>query len=116
MNLRKLMEIAAEAYEPTVDIKGVPQRKTVDLLDYVCADGRPRVGLEDRPYDTLSMFVVYELAETFDANATDQAQLERASKAMSDAKEQLENVECGFEIVLSQMRIKEMDDATKKKP
>ncbi len=107
MNLRKLMEIAAEAYEPTVDIKGVPQRKIVNLLDYVDDEGQPLV---DHPQgDTLALFVVRELKDTFDANEIDKAQLEQASKTMRDAWEQLENVECGFEIVLTQMRIKEME-------
>ena len=63
------------------------------LLDFVDRRGYPR----DESGDTVALFIVRELAETFDEEAREEDQIDTAINAMTKARDDLENVIAALE-------------------
>ena len=87
MTLIALIEQASRGYE-----KGIPESP---LTEQCHPDGTPLTLAEYEAHgcgDTLARFVVVELAETFDADAPDDAQLAEAARVVSNARRHLDNV------------------------
>lgn len=94
MNLRKLIELADEGYadkpDPKYpDYKPDPLWADVSLLNHVDAEGYEIPG-QLVCDDTLALFVVRELKDTFDPNATNEEQLKEAIRVIELAAEQLD--------------------------
>lgn len=81
MTVIELAQRIDSAYDPTGETL---------ISDYFGKDGRVR---EDHPAgDTLAEFIARELADTYDATATTEEQLETARDVMADAAEELNRV------------------------
>lgn len=48
--------------------------------------------------DTLALFIMRELSETFDKNASEEDQLAEAARVMSTARDEIERVIAAFEV------------------
>lgn len=88
MTLRELIALANKGYETNFcDDDG--QNPLSSLLDMVDETGKP---LEPPPNgDTLALFIVRELNETYDKDAGDEDQRETAADALYRAAEDLLN-------------------------
>ena len=83
MQLIQLLQIANGGY-----VKDFPESPLLDLVNK--KTGQP---LKRQPGgDSLALFVVIELAETYDEEATDDEQLEEAVRVMTAARDNLENI------------------------
>lgn len=84
MTLDKIIEIASAAYDPE------------DPLVQIAYETGCEVG------DTLASFIAIELAETYDAKASDAEQLEEARRVMCRARREVQAVERAFEVKLEE--------------
>ncbi len=68
------------------------------LLEYVnLRSGQPLLKMPSPLGDSLAVFVIRELAETFDPDASDGEQIAEAVRVMSAARDNLENVVTALE-------------------
>ncbi len=68
------------------------------LLEFVNQrSGRPLVKMPSPIGDTLALFVVRELAETFDAEAGEEEQIAEAIRVLSRARRDLDNIVSALE-------------------
>jgi len=81
-NLLRLLDLANEVYDDGF------------LGHYYTRNGKLKHGGAG---DTLAKFIVVELIETFDANASWKRQLLTATRAMESARYQLQDIEAKFE-------------------
>ena len=85
MNLIQLIRICNEGY--TQDF---PESS---LLEFVNPrEGTPLLKLPSPIRDTLALFVVRELSETFDAEANDEQQITEAVRVMETGRINIENI------------------------
>jgi hypothetical protein len=70
--------------------------KLIDLVDNGYGNERLVKAYHDKPAedhgDTLARFIALEIAESFDANADDEEQLQGAVSAIETAEEQINNI------------------------
>ncbi len=85
MKLIELVRICEEGY--TTDF---PESSLLALVNP--REGTPLLKLPSPIGDTLALFIVRDLAETFDPDASDEQQLAEAIRAMEMARTNLENV------------------------
>lgn len=92
MKLIELIALADCGYmRGYVDNRG--ENAISSLLDFVNRHTGKPLPTEAQPGgDTLALFVVRELAETFDEDAPDRAQLAEAVRVMELARDDLDNV------------------------
>lgn len=110
MTFRQLLELADEGYRDAppppghkyADYKPDPERAILSLLHHVDAEGNE---LPDGPGgDTLALFILRELKDTFDSKATDEQQLQTAQEALEFANEQVEGAATSLELALLRLR------------
>ena len=89
MTLIELVKLADEGYEKASDNLSVP------LTEQCYPDGTP-LKLDDyaatMPGDTLGRYIVIELAETFDPDASDEDQIAEAIRVMERGRDDMSNV------------------------
>lgn len=78
MTFRELVAKADEGYRDN----------TLDLMSFVLPNGK----IKREKGDALALFIVLELKDTFDADASDDDQLSEAYRVIEVAIEQLQNV------------------------
>lgn len=85
MKLIELMAICDEAYA-----KDFPESSLEELVNK--RSGAPLKRLPSPIGDTLALFVVRELSETFDAQASEEQQITEAVRVMEMARGNLDNI------------------------
>jgi hypothetical protein len=90
MKLMDLLLISEEAYTASF-----PESSLLRLVNR--RTGRPRQRLPSPIGDTLALFIVRELSETFDPDASDDEQIAEAIRVLSQAKDDLENMVSALE-------------------
>lgn len=97
MNLDQLIGIANEAYTDGLIMEHYSMRKKAEEEVLPACEGFKQKPDDARIGDTLAKFIVIELCETFDDEASDVEQLKEAARVMSSAKRELEDVSSAFE-------------------
>ena len=85
MKLIELIRICDGAY-----IQDFPESSLLELVNQ--RSGQPLKRIPSPVGDTLALFVVRELAETFDAEASDDQQITEAIRVMEMARGNLDNI------------------------
>jgi hypothetical protein len=85
MTFLQLVRICDEAYS-----RDFPESALLEFVNR--RTGQPRRRTPSPVGDTLALFVVRELAETFDAQAGDEAQIAEAARVMEMARANIENI------------------------
>ena len=89
MKLIQLVRICDGAYS-----QDFPESSLLELVNQ--RSGKPLKRMPSPIGDTLALFVVRELAETYDADANDEQQITEAVRVMEMAKGNLENIICAL--------------------
>jgi hypothetical protein len=79
------MLICNEAYT-----EGFPESSLLEFINR--RSGRPLLMVQSPVGDTLALFVVRELSETFDPESSDQEQLTEAIRVIGAARSNLDNI------------------------